>query len=379
MSCPSRESNLPGDRADRTRRNLPGEWQNLFADGAAAKTAAPMSYPPNPIVIPMSRIQVISSVFLCFVLANAGVSFSQEATKPSEESARYLKQLTEATERIEKMVAQLREQGRGDQADRMASGELVRYKTGLKQSQESVAKGNEFGRTEYLAVINGIAEAAKNDYKRAIIESNQIAETAMRENNRQYELTVAAALKKHQDAISKSDETFRQQTEAINLKSRFNASRGRIGMVIWNLPPDQELHKRLTTAVTIELLYGSEVVWTRKNVKLNRKLPNNPIRLPNVIFDSVSVEILKWTGSGGGLAEIEVFLGESNVAKFRPCEVSSIETLPIHLDDQNSLTDGVTRPTTLGNGYWIPEGDAKATVTVQLLGKKLQSESTSKR
>ncbi|MCA9139468.1 MAG: hypothetical protein KDB00_21995 [Planctomycetales bacterium] len=324
----------------------------------------------------MKRITALFFISSCLILAGVETTFSQQTKEPSEESKRYLQQLADATERVEKTVAQIRERGLTAQADMLAKGQLAGYRKSLKEARESVAKGNEFGREEFLAVINGLTESAKADSQRAIIEAQQNAEAAMRENNREFELKIADAKKKYDDAMSDSNEKFRLATETANLKAKFNANRGRIGMVIWNLPIDQNLHKRFTTTVTIELLNGPNVVWTRKNVKLNRKQPNNPIRLPDVVFDTVSVELMKWTGDGGGLAEIEVFLGEDNIAKNRPCEVSSIETLPIHLDDQNALTDGVARPTFAGNGYWIPEGDTKATVMVRLLGKKLPAETT---
>ncbi|MCO8124047.1 hypothetical protein NHH03_20045 [Stieleria sp. TO1_6] len=318
-----------------------------------------------------SHTTIFTIVILGLFLFSAHGSLAQQAATQADESARYLKQLSDATAGIEKGVQQLRDKGLGDQADKLASSQLAHYQQQLRQAKELVADGKVFGRAEYSAAINAITAQSKTDHQRAIMAIQQQATVSRNESDRQYQATVAASLKNHRDAIADANEKYRQQIDLIDLKSKFNGSRGQMGIVIWNLPSDQKLHQRLTTSVTLQLLSGSKVVWTKKNLKLNRKQPNTPIRLPDVMFDTVSVEVMKWSGSGGGLAEIQVFLRDENVAKGRPCEVSSIETLPTHLDDQHSLTDGVTLPTTVGDGYWIPEEDSKATVTINLLGKKI--------
>ena len=318
------------------------------------------------------RHRVLSlAAFLAF-LVTTNSSSAQQTSGPSKETTRYLKAMTDSVKRSEDRIKELRKRGEDAQADRLAQTELPRYQRQLKIAEQTVADGKEFGRTEYLAAMKAIVDEATAEHQRAMSEITQKAKETRRESERKFEQTMAEIKKKHEESKSKSEETFRLQVETSTLRRKFGSSRGQVGMVIWNLPHDQKLHKRFTTAVAIQLFNGDKVVW-KKNIKLNRKLPNNPIRLPNVMFDSVAVEITKWAGSGGGLSEIQVFLANDNVAAARPCDVTNIETLPIHLDDQHALTDGITRPTALGEGYWIPEDNTKATATIYLLGKKVET------
>lgn len=242
-----------------------------------------------------------------------------------------------------------------------------RYEFEIQKAEKIVAAGGEYGKTEYQAASKAILEEGRKLRERAVQRSKTMSET-IRDRNEQFDRTVAEARKKYDAVMAESEKTYRQKIAFIDLSEKFRKNAGKIGIVIWNLPLGSDLHDRSTVIANIQLLRDDEVVWTRKALRLTRKVPNNPVRVPNVMFDKVRVEVARWTGVGGGLAEVQVFLGKENVALARPCEVSSVETLPMHLDDVNALTDGIIKPVKVGEGYWIPEEKTKASVTVNLLG-----------
>lgn len=243
-----------------------------------------------------------------------------------------------------------------------------RYDEAIANAEKIIASGGTYGRKEVAAAQKAISEESKKVGERFLEKATQRAKDARQKSNEMYERKVAEANKRFDATTSQSNATFQRKTAEANLTFRLKTNAGKLGMVIWNLPSKTVLHERSTVNVRIDLLKNDRVVWTNKLVRLNRRADNSPIRFPNVIFDKVKVETTRWTGNGSGLAEVEVYAGNENIALGRPCEVSSIETVPVHLDDRDALTDGIVSPTEIGDGYWIPEEETKATVTIDLLG-----------
>ena len=305
------------------------------------------------------------------VLGLAAGSLAQTET-PVEN--RYLNRLINGKQRLEE---RLEEKATTDfpktALDQMRRG-VKRYEYQIEAAKELIAAGEEFGKAEYSKVIEELNRENQADASRS---RNEVAETFRRqreENDRKFRREMEQASRQHEKSVSEANQQFQQQLSASNLLLRFKQNAGRIGLVLWNLPLDGQLHDRQTTFVGIRLLRGKETVWRAKSIRLNKDRVDTLVALPNVVFNKVVIDILKWKGEGGGLAEVEVYVGDRNVALRRPCEVTNSETLPAHLDDDHAFTDGIQRPTENGKGYWIPEARAKATVMIDLLGKPVKFE-----
>ena len=245
------------------------------------------------------------------------------------------------------------------------------YNTEIASVEKRIAEGEPFGLPEYTKSMQAISQQTTRELQRASEARSAASMKKMAESDRQFAEASAASIEIRNAAIANSEERYRVETETVGLKYKFQTSKGVIGIIIWNMPIDGLLHKRFTSTVNIHLLADDNTVWSEKDIALNTTDARTAIRLPSVMFNRVVIELPTWKGLGSGLSEVEVYVGEENVAAARPCEVSSIETLPIHLDDTNSLTDGISKPTQMGEGYWIPEEKTKAMVSIHLLGKKI--------
>lgn len=74
------------------------------------------------------------------------------------------------------------------------------------------------------------------------------------------------------------------------------------------------------------------------------------VNVPAIQFDTVRVEIIKWHGYAGGLAEIEIWQDGKNVALHRPTRASAA------VDWQTTsarVTDGITTSVAYKQGYWL--------------------------
>ncbi|NQV35995.1 MAG: hypothetical protein HQ515_25105 [Phycisphaeraceae bacterium] len=74
------------------------------------------------------------------------------------------------------------------------------------------------------------------------------------------------------------------------------------------------------------------------------------VNVPAMQFDAVRVEIIKWHGYAGGLAEIEIWQDGKNVAFHRPTRASAA------VDRQTTsarVTDGITTSVAYKQGYWL--------------------------
>jgi hypothetical protein len=238
----------------------------------------------------------------------------------------------------------------------------------VSDARQDINNGKEFGQAEYLKAIKDRAKAhgdktslefkdTDTEVKQASIDTETNRQADLAKAERDY-ATVAGKAPDHDQGCPRSDE----------LLGKFRTSNGELRLVIWNLPLDGSIGKRTTRIVNVALLAGKKVVWQQSNVKLDRRQASTDVALPVVMFDEVAVEVAKWSGDGGGLAEVEVYVGKENVALHRPCKVISTEGQPAHLNAQEALTDGVTAPGQNGAGYWLAEAKKKGAVRIDLLG-----------
>jgi hypothetical protein len=147
-----------------------------------------------------------------------------------------------------------------------------------------------------------------------------------------------------------------------------------IEMEVYNLNPDLSEYERSTRTISVTLLNGETVVWKRASIELEAHGVKTSIVLPTKQFTNVVVDVVKWRGIGAGLAEIQILIDDENIAFGRLSKVNSTETLPIHLDDQDSFTDGIKDADKLGEGYWIGELDSPARIEIDLLRPRIKRE-----
>jgi hypothetical protein len=124
-------------------------------------------------------------------------------------------------------------------------------------------------------------------------------------------------------------------------------------IILWNM--HNGLHNdRGTTKANVILLNGGREVYAAKGLKMpwepGKDLPLD-VPVPHRPFTSVRVEVTDFTGSGGGLAEIQVMQGRINLALGRPVNSSGKHPADVH-PGAETLTDGITTSADYGKGYW---------------------------
>ena len=101
------------------------------------------------------------------------------------------------------------------------------------------------------------------------------------------------------------------------------------------------------------LLRGGKEVWRSKAVALPWKADTDTfagVSLPAVAFTSIRVEVVRWRGYSGGLAEVQVFRGKKNIALGCPARASA------WADERSGprlVTDGITTSAVFKRGYWM--------------------------
>ena len=154
----------------------------------------------------------------------------------------------------------------------------------------------------------------------------------------------------------------KQQTEK-RLQTLDDAVRAASGIiadkvVLWNMHNGSHAN-RGTTQASVLLLSGGKEVYAAKDLKMLWD-PNKDIvlevPLPPKPFTSVRVEVTAFHGTGGGLAEVQVLRGGTNLALGRPVTSSPDQPAPGH-PGAETLTDGITTSAEYGKGYWcLPDG-----------------------
>lgn len=130
-------------------------------------------------------------------------------------------------------------------------------------------------------------------------------------------------------------------------------------LILWN-QHNAQWNDRGTLAVNVLLLRKGKNIWRQGNLSIPWA-PNADtkveVEVPPVVFDKVRIDIIRWQGRGGGLAEIQVFAGTVNLAAGAKVSASEYLIAPpgiprdVHAADK--LTDGVTSSGNYPNGYWL--------------------------
>jgi hypothetical protein len=123
-------------------------------------------------------------------------------------------------------------------------------------------------------------------------------------------------------------------------------------LVIWNAH-NANHNDRGALALNVRLSLAGKEVWRRDEVAIPWQADMDgqiEIALPQQPFDVIRVEVPRWQGLGGGLSEVQVFQGETNVARACPVMASGCLLDGFRAD---KVVDGITSSLTPGLGYWL--------------------------
>ena len=121
----------------------------------------------------------------------------------------------------------------------------------------------------------------------------------------------------------------------------------------------------------VVLLHRRKEVWRQDDVNVvwrRGEDSSTSVALPSVAFTSVKVEITRWQGYSGGLAEVEVWKAGRNIALKRPARAS--ESLDARCGPL-CVTDGITSSGNYKRGYWLLPDNRAGWVEVNLAGPQI--------
>ena len=109
-----------------------------------------------------------------------------------------------------------------------------------------------------------------------------------------------------------------------------------------------------------------EPIWAKTGVEIawegrSKGNPSTTVRLPDIKYDIVRIEVVTWEGVGGGLAEVAVLNKGSNIALRKPAMASAPYRANSDVCSAQMVTDGIADESSPeagdGKGYWLlPSG-----------------------
>jgi hypothetical protein len=141
-------------------------------------------------------------------------------------------------------------------------------------------------------------------------------------------------------------------------------------LVIWN-QHNGSYNDRGTLAVNVALLDKGKEVWRQNGIKIPweaGKDTNVSVNVPVLNADKLRVELAETYKRNGGLAEIELWKDERNIAKGRRVTVSGVSEGDKRFSGEK-LTDGITTSKVERVGYWLSadraDGWAEVAITLE--------------
>jgi len=155
---------------------------------------------------------------------------------------------------------------------------------------------------------------------------------------------------------------------AIKLEPDYEArrldSRGH-RIVLWNTH-NSRYNTSGALECTVVLLKGTTAVWRSEKIPVPWKRNADTfatVQAPPRRFDTIRVEVNRWRGYSGGLAEIEVWQGTENIARGMPARASAAADSRTRA---TTVTDGVTTSSAYKSGYWLLPDNQAGWVEVRL-------------
>jgi len=135
-------------------------------------------------------------------------------------------------------------------------------------------------------------------------------------------------------------------------------------LVLWNTHNGGH-NDRGTLRCVLVLMQGDKRVY-EKELRLRwsqDESASNAIDLPRTQFDQAQIKVLEWHGLGGGLAEVEVYDGSSNLALNA---LATGDSTPDADFRPEKLTDGNRGDKLDQTGLWLLSNGTRGTVTIHL-------------
>jgi hypothetical protein len=142
--------------------------------------------------------------------------------------------------------------------------------------------------------------------------------------------------------------TIQPEPDYIARRNGGQASR----IVIWNTH-NSKYNTSGSLQFNVVLFRAGKPVWRADKVDLPWERNTDTFAVVNIPvrqFDVVRVEITKWRGYSGGLAEIEIWQGGKNIALRMPTRASASAD---RRTTSTRVTDGITTSNVYKNGYWL--------------------------
>ncbi len=140
-----------------------------------------------------------------------------------------------------------------------------------------------------------------------------------------------------------------------------------VRVVVWN-QHNSGFNDRGTQSFNLAIVSGGKEVWRQNDIKIPWEAgedTNVTINVPSVQADLLRVEIVGTVQGHGGLAEIEYWKEDKNVAKKGRVTVSGVwENHGQFTGDR--LTDGITTSKEHATGYWLAPDNETAWAEIHL-------------
>ncbi|HEX7375941.1 MAG TPA: NPCBM/NEW2 domain-containing protein [Pirellulales bacterium] len=136
-------------------------------------------------------------------------------------------------------------------------------------------------------------------------------------------------------------------------------------VTIWNTH-NSHYNDRGALELNLRLFHGSKEVWRKDGVVMPWAADTDSqlqVELPKQRFDRLRIEIPRWQGQGGGLAEVQVHHGAANLAAGCPTIASGCYGFAFVPD---KIVDGITTSDKANVGCWLPPDNALGWVEIDL-------------
>ena len=137
-------------------------------------------------------------------------------------------------------------------------------------------------------------------------------------------------------------------------------------VVVWNCHNNTSKDRGMLSC-NVELRRANKVVWSKKGIKLAWSRDDEPattIPLPKMPFDALRVASDTFEDSGPALCEVEIFRGDTNIARGKPVAASGFYYPPTYLPA--AVVDGIRDSSQRHVGYWLAPDRQPGWVEVQV-------------
>ncbi|HEX8915073.1 MAG TPA: hypothetical protein VF796_22165, partial [Humisphaera sp.] len=272
------------------------------------------------------------------------------------DAAKELQARQAAAQRLDRLKARADTQG-GDIAalEQLILGYLFELND-LKTAQELAAKHTDKAWERMVAQAGVDLETlSNNDLLDAAAWWRKVGESGQPANRPPALSRALACLGRLQATNTKQDavrlKTMTATAEVLKALGPTGPAGGN-RFVIWN-SHHGPLNISGTRELNLILLHAGKPVWRLDGLEIGW-VPNRDVSLavpiPQVSFDTVRVEIVKWVDGNGSLAEVQVMKDGRNVALGAKVTASAAITPNFH---GGLLTDGITTSAQQEKGYWL--------------------------